>query len=234
MESKPETVLNPEEEFKRLREKTGQQELTELKRGLMGGYKKKDVAAYVERLKNQLATAERTYKARIAELSQEKDQLRYERDSLQSRLRQTESEPASDELKTALQQAQQVAESFLADRGSLEEKLKHMTRMSDDAVNSLQRRVEELETALAQAGERNEALIYEADAARLVLGGPFTAVFWVLVVGMGIILPLVIQSLAAAHRIRHTVVAPIFVLAGGLALRFVIVLAGQYSHWPRG
>ncbi len=165
MENNPETVLNPEEEFKRLREKTGQQELTELKRGLMGGYKKKDVAAYVERLKNQLATTERTYKARIAELSQEKDQLRYERDSLQIRVRQAESEPASDELKTALHQAQQVAESFLADRGSLEEKLKYMTRMSDDAVNSLQRRVEELEAALAQAGERHEALIYEAEAA---------------------------------------------------------------------
>jgi formate-dependent nitrite reductase membrane component NrfD len=72
-----------------------------------------------------------------------------------------------------------------------------------------------------------------AAAARLVLGGPFTAVFWVLVVGIGIILPLIIQSLAAAHRIRHTVLAPIFVLAGGLALRFVIVLAGQYSHWPK-
>lgn len=72
-----------------------------------------------------------------------------------------------------------------------------------------------------------------AAAARLVLGGPFTAVFWVLVVGIGIILPLIIQSLAAVRRIRHTVLAPIFVLAGGLALRFVILLAGQDSHWPK-
>ncbi len=166
MESKPETVLNPEDELKRLREKTGQQELTELKRGLMGGYKQKDVAAYVERLKNQLATAERTYKARISELSQEKDQLRFERDGLQSRLKQLESEPASDELKSELHQARQVAESFLADRGSLEEKLKYMTRMSDEAVAALQQRVEELEAGLALAGERNEALVYEADAAR--------------------------------------------------------------------
>jgi formate-dependent nitrite reductase membrane component NrfD len=72
-----------------------------------------------------------------------------------------------------------------------------------------------------------------ADAAALVLGGPFTAVFWVLVVGFGIVVPLVIQVLAASHRIAHTRLAPIFVLAGGLALRFVIVLAGQYSHWPK-
>jgi protein NrfD len=73
-----------------------------------------------------------------------------------------------------------------------------------------------------------------ADAAALVLGGPFTAVFWVLVVGFGIVVPLVIQVLATTHRIAHTPLVPIFVLAGGLALRFVIVLAGQYSHWPRG
>jgi formate-dependent nitrite reductase membrane component NrfD len=73
-----------------------------------------------------------------------------------------------------------------------------------------------------------------AQAAALVLGGSFTAVFWVLVVGFGILVPLVIQVLATSHRIAHTPLAPIFVLAGGLALRFVVVIAGQYSHWARG
>jgi len=72
-----------------------------------------------------------------------------------------------------------------------------------------------------------------AEAARLLLGGPMTAVFWVGVVFMGILLPLVIQTLAATHRIIHTPVAPILVMLGGLALRFVIVSAGQLSHWPR-
>jgi formate-dependent nitrite reductase membrane component NrfD len=72
-----------------------------------------------------------------------------------------------------------------------------------------------------------------AEAARLVLGGPFTAVFWVGVVGLGIVLPLVIQSLAVTHRTIHTPIAPILVMLGGLALRFVIVYAGQYSRWPR-
>jgi len=71
------------------------------------------------------------------------------------------------------------------------------------------------------------------DAARLILDGPFTAVFWVLVVGLGIVLPLVVQSLAVSRRITHTPVAPLLVLAGGLALRFVIVYAGQHSHWMR-
>jgi formate-dependent nitrite reductase membrane component NrfD len=72
-----------------------------------------------------------------------------------------------------------------------------------------------------------------AEAARLLLGGPYTAVFWVGVVGLGIVLPLVVQSLAVTHRIVHTPIAPVLVILGGLALRFVIVAAGQSSHWPR-
>jgi formate-dependent nitrite reductase membrane component NrfD len=74
----------------------------------------------------------------------------------------------------------------------------------------------------------------QVEAARLLLGGPFTAVFWALVVGVGIVTPLLIQSLAVTHRIKHTPIAPALVLLGGLALRFVVVYAGQYSHWPRG
>jgi formate-dependent nitrite reductase membrane component NrfD len=70
-------------------------------------------------------------------------------------------------------------------------------------------------------------------AAQLFLGGPYTAVFWVGVVGLGIVLPLVIQSVAVTRRGPHTPLAPILVLLGGLALRFVIVSAGQISHWPR-
>jgi formate-dependent nitrite reductase membrane component NrfD len=72
----------------------------------------------------------------------------------------------------------------------------------------------------------------QAQAAALLLGGPYTAAFWVLVVALGIVLPLAIQSLVATHRIGHTLVAPMLVMAGGVALRFVIVAAGQYSAWP--
>jgi formate-dependent nitrite reductase membrane component NrfD len=68
-------------------------------------------------------------------------------------------------------------------------------------------------------------------AAELLLGGPFTAVFWVFVVGTGVAIPLFIQSLAVRHRIQHTPVAPLLVIPGGLALRFVIVYAGQASRW---
>ncbi|MDR3610546.1 MAG: polysulfide reductase NrfD [Ignavibacteriaceae bacterium] len=68
-------------------------------------------------------------------------------------------------------------------------------------------------------------------SAQLLLGGPFTAPFWVFVVGMGIIVPLFIQLLAVNHKIKHTPVAPLLVITGGLVLRFVIVYAGQFSHY---
>jgi formate-dependent nitrite reductase membrane component NrfD len=70
-------------------------------------------------------------------------------------------------------------------------------------------------------------------AAALLLTGPFAALFWVFVILLGIVIPLFIQLLAVNHRIRHTVVAPIMVLIGGVVLRFVIVFAGQESHWTR-
>ena len=68
-------------------------------------------------------------------------------------------------------------------------------------------------------------------AAGLLLGGPYTAVFWVLVVGLGIIVPLSLQSLELTERIRHTIAPSLLVLIGGLALRFILVYAGQQSHW---
>ena len=55
--------------------------------------------------------------------------------------------------------------------------------------------------------------------------------FWAGVVGVGIAAPLLVQTLAVGHRVRHTSVAPVLVLAGGLLLRFVLVAAGQASHW---
>jgi len=71
------------------------------------------------------------------------------------------------------------------------------------------------------------------DAAFLLLTGPYAPAFWVFVIGLGIVVPLFIQMLAVRHRIAHTPIAPILVIAGGVALRFVIVAAGQASHWTR-
>jgi formate-dependent nitrite reductase membrane component NrfD len=71
------------------------------------------------------------------------------------------------------------------------------------------------------------------EAALLLLTGPYAPAFWVFVVVLGIIVPLIIQSMAVNHKIAHTPVAPLLVVLGGLLLRFVIVQAGQASHWTR-
>jgi formate-dependent nitrite reductase membrane component NrfD len=71
----------------------------------------------------------------------------------------------------------------------------------------------------------------QAHAADMLLYGDFASTFWVFVIGFGIIIPLIIQLLAVNHKIHHTPVAPLMVIIGGLILRFIIVAAGQYSHW---
>jgi len=69
-----------------------------------------------------------------------------------------------------------------------------------------------------------------ADASKLLLGGPFTLIFWGGVVAVGILVPLVLQWLELGHRIPHTVLPAALVLAGGFALRWVMVNAGQASQ----
>lgn len=69
------------------------------------------------------------------------------------------------------------------------------------------------------------------EAAYLLLKGPFAPAFWVFVIALGIILPLFVQLLAVNEKVKHTPIPPLFVLFGGLILRFVIVYAGQHSHY---
>lgn len=71
------------------------------------------------------------------------------------------------------------------------------------------------------------------NAVKIILTGQYAAGFWVFVVGLGLLIPLLIQTLAVSHRIKHTVAAPILVIVGGLILRFVIVNAGLLSHWTK-
>jgi formate-dependent nitrite reductase membrane component NrfD len=73
----------------------------------------------------------------------------------------------------------------------------------------------------------------------LILGGPFTTLFWGGVVGLGLLVPLgveashLVPALLRHHAIRpHPVldsVVAVLVLAGGFVLRYVFVYAGQVS-----
>jgi formate-dependent nitrite reductase membrane component NrfD len=64
-------------------------------------------------------------------------------------------------------------------------------------------------------------------AARLLLGGRFTGVFWALVVIAGLGLPAALELAESRLRLRSGLAAPALVLAGGLALRWIVVAAGQ-------
>jgi formate-dependent nitrite reductase membrane component NrfD len=66
-------------------------------------------------------------------------------------------------------------------------------------------------------------------AAQLLTTGTFAPVFWGGVVGAGIVLPLAWQWLEVNYRLPHTVIPAVLVLAGGFALRWVLVNAGQHS-----
>jgi formate-dependent nitrite reductase membrane component NrfD len=69
------------------------------------------------------------------------------------------------------------------------------------------------------------------EAANLFLGGQYTAAFWVLVVGMGLLLPLTIEILELKGFHVPVLIPSVLVLAGGLVLRFIVVDAGQTSRW---
>ena len=63
-------------------------------------------------------------------------------------------------------------------------------------------------------------------ALALLTRGPYALAFWGLVVAGGLALPALLEALE--HRVKASAaIAPAFVLAGGLALRWIIVAAGQ-------
>lgn len=78
---------------------------------------------------------------------------------------------------------------------------------------------------------------------RLILGGPYTVLFWIGVVGLGLLVPLALEAYEIypllfkrqAHHSRALEVASgLLVLAGGLLLRYVFVFGGQMSHFDPG
>lgn len=77
----------------------------------------------------------------------------------------------------------------------------------------------------------NASTQVQIDAASMFLGGEFTASFWILVVGMGLILPALLEVMELRHKKIPYIIAPILVLVGGLIFRFILVHAGQMSRW---
>ena len=68
-------------------------------------------------------------------------------------------------------------------------------------------------------------------AAWVLLGGPYTTAFWLLVVGFGLVAPLLAEWMERRGGHVPGRLAAVMVLAGGLALRWIIVYAGQHVGW---
>ncbi len=71
----------------------------------------------------------------------------------------------------------------------------------------------------------------QIDAAKLFMGGPFTAPFWIFVVALGLVLPALLEVLELKNYKIPAMIPAILVIAGGLILRFILTHAGQLSRW---
>ncbi len=67
-----------------------------------------------------------------------------------------------------------------------------------------------------------------------IISGPYTLVFWILFVGVGLLIPLLLELLEIRGLVRRVaIVAPVLVLLGGYVLRQVMIDIGQESTWTR-
>ncbi|MCX6267429.1 MAG: polysulfide reductase NrfD [Bacteroidetes bacterium] len=71
----------------------------------------------------------------------------------------------------------------------------------------------------------------QIDAANMFLGGPYTEVFWIFVVFIGLLVPAFLEVLELLGYKIPIVITSTLVLTGGLFLRFIIVYAGQASRY---
>jgi len=68
-------------------------------------------------------------------------------------------------------------------------------------------------------------------AAHALLGGPYTAAFWTLVVALGLVAPFLGEWMEVRHGAIPGRATAVLVLVGGFALRWIVVFAGQHVGW---
>ncbi len=79
------------------------------------------------------------------------------------------------------------------------------------------------------------------ESLELILGGPYTTAFWLLFMGIGLLVPLALEvwemapALASGATLNHkrglVMLTGVLVLFGGYVLRYVVVYAGQISSF---
>ncbi|MBK8396418.1 MAG: polysulfide reductase NrfD [Leptospiraceae bacterium] len=70
---------------------------------------------------------------------------------------------------------------------------------------------------------------YHNQAGRMIFGGNYTGVFWMLVVLQGVCFPLFMEIMELKHVFKFKYLTPISVLVGGFLLRIMFVYLGQMS-----
>lgn len=74
----------------------------------------------------------------------------------------------------------------------------------------------------------------QIEALQSITGGPYTMVFWVLFIGFGLLIPMLLELLEISGINKSlAVLAPVLVLLGGYALRQIMLDAGQESSWTK-
>lgn len=71
----------------------------------------------------------------------------------------------------------------------------------------------------------------QVETAMLFLGGPYTAMFWVGIMGLGLFFPAILEILELNDFQVPSWLASLFILTGGLVFRFIMVYAGQFSGY---
>jgi polysulfide reductase chain C len=77
-------------------------------------------------------------------------------------------------------------------------------------------------------------LLLLGPVARPLITGAFGLLFWIGVVGLGLVFPLALQrgAIRGWAEPRRELIAAVCVLVGGLLLRFVVVMSPQYPSVP--
>lgn len=71
----------------------------------------------------------------------------------------------------------------------------------------------------------------QIEAAELFLGGEYTVVFWVFVVGLGLVVPAILELLELFGKHVPINIPAFLIILGGLIFRFIMVEAGQVTRY---
>jgi formate-dependent nitrite reductase membrane component NrfD len=71
----------------------------------------------------------------------------------------------------------------------------------------------------------------KAEAAHYFMGGEFTVTFWINVIILGLVVPLILETMELLHVKIPVIIPGLLILWGGMMFRFIMVDAGQVIRY---